>query len=62
MTKRTFDRLLNNSRQTTQQRLDMILEKQNEPVLDIDKCLDCEKFTYYGRTCDGHCIREDEKV
>ena len=56
--KRQFDRLLLNSKFTTQERLDMIEKKQHEPILEIDRCLDCEKNLYYGRTCNGVCIKE----
>ena len=58
MAKRQFDRLLLNSNLTRQERLDMILKKQEQPLLEIDKCLDCEKNLYYGRTCNGVCIKE----
>jgi hypothetical protein len=26
-----------------------------------ERCLDCEKFTYYGKTCNNHCIKEAEQ-
>jgi len=32
-------------------------KKQKEPLL-TNKCLDCEKNLYYGRTCNGVCIKE----
>ena len=22
------------------------------------KCYDCEKFSYYGKTCKGECVKE----
>ena len=62
--KKQFDRLLLNSKFTTQERLDMMEKKQKEPLLTnkllTNKCLDCEKNLYYGRTCNGVCIKEDE--
>jgi hypothetical protein len=54
--KRQFDRLLINSRQTKQERLDTIEKKQREPLLT--KCLDCEKNLFYGKTCQGECTKE----
>ena len=57
--KKQFDKLLLNSKFTTQERLELIEKKQREPILTI-KCLDCEKNLYYGRTCNGVCIKEDE--
>ena len=58
--KKQYDRLLLNSKFTTQERLDMMEKKQREPILTI-KCLDCEMNLYYGRTCNGVCIKEDEQ-
>jgi hypothetical protein len=26
-----------------------------------ERCLDCEKFTYYGKTCNNVCSKEDVK-
>jgi hypothetical protein len=57
--KRQLDILLTNSRQTKQERLDTIETKQREPLLV--KCLDCPKNLYYGRICQGECIKEDEQ-
>jgi len=54
--KKQFDKLLLNSKFTTQERLDMISKKQHEPLLN--RCLDCEMNTYYGKTCNGRCIKE----
>ena len=60
LVKRQFDRLLLNSKFTTQERLDMMEKKQKEPLL-TNKCLDCEKNLYYGKTCNGQCIKEAEE-
>jgi len=29
---------------------------------EIEKCLECEKYQYYGKTCNKGCIKEDESV
>ena len=58
MTNHNYDKLLINRSRTRQERLDLIFKKQSEPLL-INKCLDCEKNLYYGKTCNGQCIKGD---
>ena len=28
---------------------------------EIEKCIECEKNLYYGKTCNGICIKEEEE-
>ena len=28
---------------------------------EIEKCIECEKYRYYGKTCNGVCIKEEEE-
>ena len=37
-----------------------ILEFQ-KAYAEIEKCIECEKYRYYGKTCNGVCIKEEEE-
>ena len=38
----------------------LIFKQYSRKEIDA-KCFDCEKLTYYGKTCNGHCIKEAEQ-
>ena len=54
MPRRIRDAKLRNGRPTRQQQLEKFLS-----IKDFDdKCFTCDKWTLYGKTCEGVCDKE----